>query len=106
MSKPLVSVIVPFNRIELRNCAINNFLKQDYENKELFLIGNSDTYETNSTHWCVYGNHGNISIGAKRNYGCRISHGGIILHMDDDDYYAQDWISKSVEALGDHEMTG
>ena len=30
---------------------------------------------------------------------CGIASGEIILHMDDDDIYATDWISKSVDAL-------
>lgn len=40
-----------------------------------------------------------FSIGEKRNWLCRRAKGEIILHMDSDDLYAYDWVSKSVEHL-------
>lgn len=39
------------------------------------------------------------TVGAKRNELCNIAKGEIILHMDSDDTYSFDWISKSVGAL-------
>jgi glycosyltransferase involved in cell wall biosynthesis len=40
-----------------------------------------------------------LTIGAKRNMACERAKGDIIVHMDDDDWYATDWVSKSVRAL-------
>jgi len=40
-----------------------------------------------------------LNIGAKRNTACRSASGDIIIHMDDDDSYAFDWVTKSVYAL-------
>jgi len=39
------------------------------------------------------------TIGDKRNYACMKSCGEIIMHWDDDDWYAPDWISRQVNAL-------
>lgn len=50
--------------------------------------------------------YGTGSIGLKRNLLCAQAKGEIILHADSDDYYATDWISKSIEALGDNDLTG
>lgn len=57
------------------------FKAQDYPNKELIVIPGGGT------------------IGEKRNRGCADANGEIILHMDDDDYYSPDYISKSVQFL-------
>ena len=39
------------------------------------------------------------SVGAKRNTLCEKAKGTIIVHMDSDDIYAPDWVSRSVEHL-------
>lgn len=39
------------------------------------------------------------TIGDKRNNLCEHATGDIIVHFDSDDYYAPDWISKSVQHL-------
>ena len=81
---PLVSVITPvtLDREQMLYNCIKLFNAQDYINKEHIII--SDEL---------------MSIGNKRNKGCNISTGNIIIHFDSDDYYAPDWITKSVEAL-------
>lgn len=38
-------------------------------------------------------------IGTKRNILCARAEGDIIIHADSDDYYAPDWITRSVEHL-------
>ena len=40
-----------------------------------------------------------MTLGQMRNFCCFKANGDIIVHMDDDDIYAPDWISKSVVAL-------
>ena len=61
--------------------AKQQFKAQDYPNKELVIVD------------CA----GNT--GFKRNVGCEAAQGEIIVHMDDDDWYSPDWVSKSVAAL-------
>jgi glycosyltransferase involved in cell wall biosynthesis len=115
---PLVSVIMPTrNREAYLRLAINRFFCQDYPNKELIIIVDADDENTID---CVlsyqeddYTNlHMVIAekavIGVKRNIGCEKAQGEIIMHQDDDDEYANDWISKSVEHLmeNDCDVTG
>jgi glycosyltransferase involved in cell wall biosynthesis len=40
-----------------------------------------------------------LTVGRKRNMACERATGDIILHMDSDDIYANDWVSRSVGAL-------
>lgn len=104
--KPLVSVITPTaNRPDMLKRCIEMFLAQDYENKEMIIVGddfelpeNIKPFPFNKVHF--YSNCMELpSIGAKRNRACSFANGEIIIHMDDDDYYSPQWISKSVEAL-------
>src|SRR6187399_2030925 len=104
MTRPLVSVITPTaNRPEMLERCIRMFLAQDYENKEMTVCASGNTdYNWNR----IYGIYPELcltflhkSIGAKRNECFRNVSGSIILHMDDDDLYAPDWITKSVAAL-------
>ena len=39
------------------------------------------------------------TIGVKRNYACEKAQGEIIVHWDDDDWYAYDWVSQQVNFL-------
>ncbi len=101
---PLVSCIMPtFNRQEFIAHAIHQFLKQDYPNKELIIVDDSDNtvehllpnlkeikYSFQST---------KLDIGTKRNLACKKAKGEIIIHLDDDDFYAPDWIQKQVSFL-------
>jgi glycosyltransferase involved in cell wall biosynthesis len=46
--------------------------------------------------------YGKGTIGEKRNRCNEIAIGDIIVHMDSDDYYATDWVSKCVKLLQDN----
>lgn len=83
MIQPLVAVIVPttYDRKNFNTNILNTFIRQDYQNKRLF--------------W----DYGEGNVGQKRNRLCENSQGDIILHMDSDDMYAPDWITKSVNFL-------
>lgn len=110
MNNPLVSVITPTaTRPELLRRCIQQFLAQDYANKEMVIVcGNSEDlpelWEETYGITALGGEYG--SIGMKRNAGCELAKGQIILHMDDDDLYAPDWITRSVAALGKNDLTG
>lgn len=94
-----VSVIMPTIRPHFLQTAFDKFESQNYADKELIVpyCGLSLNLPTPTSEVKLI--HSNDSVGNKRNIACEQSTGDIILHMDDDDYYAPDWISKSVEAL-------
>lgn len=104
MNKPLVSCIMPTaNRHEFIPFAIDNFLRQDYPNCELIII--DDGIESCSR---LVPNSSKIkynyseplgTIGVKRNVACEKSRGEYIVHWDDDDWYAPDWVSKQIDAI-------
>jgi len=104
MSQPLVSCIMPTaNRQKYIPLAIKHFLRQDYPNKELIII--DDGKESiapllpKDRHIKYLYTPPLGTIGAKRNYACQQANGDIIMHMDDDDYFASDWISRQVHFL-------
>ncbi|QNK63800.1 glycosyltransferase family 2 protein [Pedobacter sp. PAMC26386] len=104
INPPLVSCITPTaNRQKFIPFAIDNFLKQSYPNAELVII--DDGINSNAS---LIPNHPKIkffyteplgTIGIKRNYACGKASGEIIMHWDDDDYYAPDWINRLTDAL-------
>lgn len=111
--QPLVSCIMPTaNRQKFIPFAIDYFLQQDYPNAELVII--DDGIESASS---LIPNHPKIkyfyteplgTIGIKRNYACEKAEGEIIMHWDDDDWYAGDWVSRQTNALltTDADITG
>ncbi|OMQ08168.1 glycosyltransferase [[Flexibacter] sp. ATCC 35103] len=102
--EPMVSCIMPtYNRSEFITNAINQFLHQDYQNKELIIIDDSQMSidnlvpESNLIKY-IYLNE-KLNLGSKRNMACKIAKGEIIVHLDDDDYYAPDWLQKQITFL-------
>jgi len=101
---PKVSCIMPTaNRLKFIPQAINNFLNQDYPDIELIIIDDGIRSAMS-----LIPDHPNIkyyysdpigTIGTKRNYACEKTTGKIILHWDDDDWYAPDWASKQAYYL-------
>ncbi|KIO76842.1 hypothetical protein TH53_12620 [Pedobacter lusitanus] len=101
---PLVSCIMPTaNRKQFIPSAIENYLKQDYMNTELIIIDDGEESvkdlipDNPRIHYFYFSPLG--PIGTKRNIACEIANGELITHWDDDDWYAQDWISHQVQAL-------
>jgi len=104
MNQPLVTCIMPTaNRQRYLPLAIDYFLKQDYPNAELVIL--DDGLESSAS---LIPDHESIhyfysepigTIGIKRNAACEKANGEIIMHWDDDDWYAPDWISKQVNSL-------
>jgi glycosyltransferase involved in cell wall biosynthesis len=104
MKLPLVSCIMPTaNRHQFIPYAIDYFLHQDYQNSELIILDDGshpvNALIPNNPKIRYYYNKIPQSIGTKRNLCCTGANGEIIIHLDDDDWYAQDWISKQVNAL-------
>jgi len=104
VNMPLVSCIMPTaNRHKYIPLALNHFRKQDYPFKELVIIDDGispiiDLIPKNLNIKYHYNNNVG-TIGAKRNEACKMAAGSIIIHWDDDDWYAPDWISHQVKAL-------
>ncbi|MGY3051901.1 glycosyltransferase involved in cell wall biosynthesis [Pedobacter sp. UYEF25] len=101
---PLVTCLMPtFNRRSFVPYAIKYFLRQGYSNKELIVIDDGED--------CVedlmpaYENikyvrlTTRITLGAKLNMGCSSASGSIIMHWDDDDWYAPHRIDYQVSQL-------
>lgn len=104
IKQPLVSCIMPTaNRQKYVPLAIKYFLEQDYLNTELIIIDDGLTSIAN-----LLPDNANIrhyytepigTIGTKRNIACEKARGEIIMHWDDDDWHAKDWISRQVDSL-------
>lgn len=104
MNTPYVSCIMPTaNREKFIPLAINNFLNQDYHNAELIIIddGRAPIKSLIPKHHKIryFYKEKVSSIGTKRNFACEEANGEIIMHWDDDDWYAEDWINKQLIAI-------
>lgn len=104
-ARPLVSCIMPTsNRRRFVPLAIQYFLRQDYEPKELIIVdGGSDPIESlvpGDDRFLYVRLGGRMSLGAKRNLACTIARGDIILHWDDDDWQAPCRIQAMLDGLG------
>lgn len=102
---PLVSCIMPTaNREKFVPFAIKYFLGQTYTNSELIIVDdglNSIQYLIPKNERIVYIRlaQSGLVIGTKRNYACEKAKGEIIVHWDDDDWYAPNWIELQVHTL-------
>lgn len=104
MNTPLVSCIMPTaNRPRFLPLAIDYFLKQDYPNTELIILDDglntSSHLIPNDPRIRYFYSEPIGTIGIKRNVASEKANGEILMHWDDDDWYAPDWITKQVNAL-------
>lgn len=83
MDLPSVTVITPSCRTHMIDRCDNLVVMQDYKGSIEHLL---DV-------------HPDTTIGRKRNNLCKQATSDIIVHFDDDDIYAPDWITKSVQHL-------
>ncbi|CAL2084900.1 Glycosyltransferase, family GT2 [Tenacibaculum sp. 190524A02b] len=106
---PLVSCIMPtYNRPEFIENAVQQFLNQTYANKELIIIDDSESsikqlIPENPAIRYVHIDK-KLDIGSKRNMACQMSNGAFIIHLDDDDFYATNWIEKQITFLIDNNL--
>jgi glycosyltransferase involved in cell wall biosynthesis len=103
-AQPLVSCIMPtYNRREFIPRAIEYFLRQDYEPKELIIVDDGtdpigDLVPQDDRLRYLRLNE-KISVGAKRNRACEAARGDLIAHWDDDDWHAPQRLRYQIEAL-------
>jgi glycosyltransferase involved in cell wall biosynthesis/GT2 family glycosyltransferase len=101
---PFVSCIMPTaNRRRFVPDAIALFLALDYPNAELVVLDDGedavgDLMPSDPSVRYLRGPR-HRSLGAKRNAACEVANGEIILHWDDDDWYAPHRVRLQVEAL-------
>ena len=101
---PLVTCVMPtFNRRDFVPHAIKYFQRQEYKNKELLVIDDGeDCIEDlipKDPNIKFVRLTKKITLGAKLNLGCSTASGSVIVHWDDDDWYASDRISCQVSKL-------
>ena len=101
---PLVSCLMPtHNRRNFVPRAIAYFQNQDYPERELIILDDgSDAVEDlippdGRIHYTRL--EKKLTLGAKRNLACEQAHANLLLHWDDDDWYAPRRIRYQVEAL-------
>jgi len=95
---PLISCIMPTaRRPEFVGRALEHFLKQDYPNRELLVVYETDEDlpfpipDDRTIRYLPADRH--LSIGMKRNIACEAAAGTIIAQWDDDDWYSSGRLS-------------
>src|SRR5258708_3421817 len=102
--RPLVSCVMPTaDRRPWVQQSIRYFLRQDYPNRELVIVddGIDAVEDVVPRDPCIRYKRlrGHRTLGAKRNLCVAESRGDLILHWDDDDWFADSRISRQVDAL-------
>jgi 2-polyprenyl-3-methyl-5-hydroxy-6-metoxy-1,4-benzoquinol methylase len=104
MPKPLVTCIMPTaDRRAFVARAVEYFLRQDYEPKELIIVDDGreavdDLVPADARVRYVRLTE-KLPVGAKRNLACEQARGEIIAHWDDDDWHAPHRLSYQIESL-------
>jgi glycosyltransferase involved in cell wall biosynthesis/SAM-dependent methyltransferase len=103
--RPLVSCLMPTrNRRAFVPLAIRYFCQQDYPKRELIIIDDGtdpveDLVPAGDPRIRYVRLDAKQTVGEKRNLACCEAHGEILLHWDDDDWYASHRVSYQVGAL-------
>ena len=99
-TRPFVSCIMPTNRPKWAARAIREWNQQTYRDRELIVVVDGEKLETELPPGVrVVHLDGKHSVGAKRNIACELARGGIIAHVDDDDWYAPNRLDVQVRLL-------
>jgi glycosyltransferase involved in cell wall biosynthesis len=101
---PPVSCLMPtLDRRAFVPLAIEGFLGQDYPERELVILDDGDDPVADLIPDDPRVRYERLErrtvLGAKRNLACQATRGEVLLHWDDDDWYAPDRISRQVRAL-------
>lgn len=114
--KPGVSIIIATNKLKYLDNIYNNFIRNNYENKELIIILNNNKMDKKT--YCnkfkdfnnvtIFQVDENVTLGACLNFGVKQAKYDYIAKMDDDDYYGVNYLldSMNVFKYTDAEITG
>ncbi|MBC8590681.1 glycosyltransferase [Wansuia hejianensis] len=102
-----ISVICSTNKKNMMQNILNNFITQNYPNKELIIILNYDnpsmkTWQKNIDLWPnikIFNLNNSHSLGKCLNYAVSNSKYPIIAKFDDDDYYAPEYLSNMIKVF-------
>jgi len=100
------------NRRRFVGQSLRYFEEQDYPNKELIVVDDSDDLivdlVSRRPHVYYLAPQYAHTVGVKRNIACEAAQGDIICHWDDDDWYSTSRLSYQVELLarGEADITG
>lgn len=102
-----VSIITPTNKTIYQENIFNNFLRQNYQDKELIIVLNNNSLDLDE--WNKYGQQlenlqiykldESVSQGECLNYAVNHSHGHFIAKFDDDDYYGPNYLVDLIECF-------
>ena len=107
---PLISVITTTNKTDpsiIKNI-FNNYNNQNYLNKELILIINSNisqieyiniAIDMNVKDYYIYNLNENITLGECLNYSTEKMNGVFWAKMDDDDIYMPGYLDEAIKTL-------
>ena len=106
MESGLVSVITPtYNRPEFLRKLFHGVRAQDYQHVEWLILDDSPVpcaaFTDEDRNISYQHIDRKLSIGEKRNILVDRARGEIIVHFDDDDYYAPQYVSRMVHSLGE-----
>lgn len=102
-----ISIITPTNKEKYIDNIIQNYLRLDYDNKELIIIINNNsiditTYKTkisNLNNIRIFKLDESYTLGDCLNFGVSISNYDYIAKMDDDDYYGANFLLDEINAF-------
>jgi glycosyltransferase involved in cell wall biosynthesis len=102
--KPVVSCILATgNRLAFTRQAIRCFLRQTFDDAELIVVDDGVESAAELCAGLLRVRHIRLTepttLGSKLNIGVEHSTGALIQKLDDDDFYAQDFLARSVGAL-------
>jgi len=102
--RPLVTCVMPTsNRVDFAVQAVEYFLRQRYPAREMIILDDSirpfDHRLPDDPRIRYVHSAARMSLGAKRNLGCEMARGEIIVQWDDDDWYGPDRLDLQVSAL-------
>lgn len=106
-NKPGISIICSTKRESFINNILDNFLSQDYENKELILLLNYNNPSHNEILNSINGyddiqvfhQESNITLGQCLNYGISKAKYPVIAKFDDDDHYYPNYLNEMIYYL-------
>ena len=99
LERSKVSIIIPcYNRLDLLKRAVESVKHQTYKNWELILVDDcgSEKIDFPTDEFKVIRNEKNSGPGFSRQAGLELAKGDYVAFLDSDDYYAPEFIAKSL----------